>query len=117
MKPFFSQHGMISEAIENYQKIDSLEKVIDLWAFQVANIQRVMTGREALPLDSMRLARVESEVDPAQLADYETSDSLLRAQVELIDAAREAQPEPEKIEALKDIPFKDRLAEVEFVMD
>ena len=39
-------------AIENYRKVDSLEKVIDLWAFQVANIQRVVTGREALPLDA-----------------------------------------------------------------
>ena len=33
-------------AIENYRRIDSLEKVIDLWAFQVTNIQRVLTGRE-----------------------------------------------------------------------
>ena len=55
-------------AIENYRKVDSLEKVIDLWAFQVATIQRVMTGREALPLDSMRLTRVETEVDADQLA-------------------------------------------------
>lgn len=93
-------------AIENYRKIDSLERVIDLWAFQVANIQRVMTGREALPLDSMRLARVEAEVDPDQLEAYETSDSLLRVQVEQIDAQQQARPEPERIEALRDVPFK-----------
>ena len=93
-------------AMENYRKIDSLERVIDLWAFQVANIQRVMTGREALPLDSMRLARVEPEADPAQLAAYEASDSLLRAQVEQIDAQQQVRPEPERIEALRDVPFK-----------
>jgi len=93
-------------AIENYRKIDSLERVIDLWAFQVANIQRVMTGREALPLDSMRLARVETTVDPDQLESFETSDSLLRAQVEQIDAQQQARPESERIEALRDVPFK-----------
>ena len=43
-------------ALENFQKVDSLEKVIGLWAFQVANIQRIATGREPLPLDSLRLA-------------------------------------------------------------
>ena len=93
-------------AIENYRKIDSLEKVIDLWAFQVANIQRVVTGREALPLDSMRLAHVEPEVDPEALARFEESDSLLRAQVERIDAEQRARPAPERIEALRDVPFK-----------
>lgn len=93
-------------ALENYRKIDSLERVIDLWAFQVANIQRVMTGREALPLDSMRLARVETEVDAARLESYRTSDSLLRAQVEQLDAQQQARPEPERIEALRDVPFK-----------
>ena len=93
-------------AIENYKKIDSLEKIIDLWAFQVANIQRVVTGREALPIDSMRLARIDTEIDAEQLARYEDSDSLLRAQVEQIDAEQLARPAPERIEALKDIPFK-----------
>jgi murein DD-endopeptidase MepM/ murein hydrolase activator NlpD len=93
-------------ALENYHKIDSLERVIDLWAFQVANIQRVVTGREALPIDSMRLARVETEVDAGQLAHFETSDSLLRAQVEQIDAEQLTRPAPERIEALKNVPFK-----------
>jgi len=93
-------------AIENYQKVDSLEKVIELWAFQVTNIQRILTGREALPLDSLRLATVETETDPAALEAMERSDSLLRAQVELIDAAQEARPTPERIEALKDVAFK-----------
>ena len=93
-------------ALDNYRKIDSLEKIIDLWAFQVTNIQRVLTGREALPLDSLRLATVDTERDPEERRVLEHSDSLLRAQVELIDAAREAQPEPERIEALKKIPFK-----------
>ena len=92
-------------AIENYQKIDSLEKVIDLWAFQVANIQRVVTGREALPLDSMRLAKVETATDPEELAAYQASDSLLRAQVEQLDAQQQVRP-AERIEALSGLNFK-----------
>ena len=93
-------------AIENYRKIDSLERVIDLWAFQVTNIQRVITGREALPLDSMRLAKVNTEISPLEKESFEQSDSLLRAQVDRIDAALEARPAVERIEALKDVPFK-----------
>ena len=92
-------------AIENYRKIDSLEKVIDLWAFQVANIQRVVTGREALPLDSMRLAKVETATDPEELAAYQASDSLLRAQVEQLDAQQQVRP-AERIEALSGLTFK-----------
>lgn len=92
-------------AIENYRKIDSLEKEVMLWAFQVANIQRVVTGRETLPLDSMNFSLPERTVDPEQQAAYEQSDSLLRAQVEQIDAAQLARP-AERIEALQGISFK-----------
>lgn len=92
-------------AIENYRKIDSLEKEVMLWAFQVANIQRVVTGREALPLDSMNFAVSDITVDPERQAAYEQSDSLLRAQVEQLDAARLVRP-VERNEALQGLPFK-----------
>lgn len=92
-------------AIENYQKIDSLEKVIDRWAFQVANIQRIATGREPLPIDSMRLTRTESGPEEETLAAFETSDSLLRAQVEQLDAERQASPAATPLEALRDLKF------------
>ena len=92
-------------AIENYQKIDSLEKVIDLWAFQVANIQRIATGREPLPIDSMRLAQAGAEPDAEELAAWETSDSLLRAQVEMIDAGQLAAPATPLVEALQGLKF------------
>jgi len=93
-------------ALENYQKIDSLEKVIDLWAFQVANIQRVVTGREVLTLDSMRLAKAETATGEQELAGFRASDSLLRAQVEQLDAEMQSRPAPGKIEALAGISFK-----------
>ena len=92
-------------ALENYRKIDSLEKVINLWAFQVANIQRVATGREPLPIDSVWLAREETEIDADRQAAFETSDSLLRAQVEQLDAERTAAPAPGRIEALDGLKF------------
>ena len=93
-------------AIENYQKIDSLEKVIDLWAFQVANIQRIATGREPLPIDSMRLAQTGAEPDEAERAAWAASDSLLRAQVEQIDATQLAAPAAQPLEALKGLKFQ-----------
>ena len=93
-------------AIENYRKIDSLEKVVNLWAFQVANIQRVATGREPLPIDSLQLASAAGEPDGAEMAAFEKSDSLLRAQVELIDAGQQANSEQERIDALKSVAFK-----------
>ncbi|MBR0224141.1 MAG: M23 family metallopeptidase [Bacteroidales bacterium] len=92
-------------ALENFQKVDSLEKVIGLWAFQVANIQRIATGREPLPLDSLRLESTDAGPDEAQRAAFETSDSLLRAQVEQLDAERINAPGPERIEALEKLKF------------
>lgn len=92
-------------AIENYRKVDSLEKVIELWAFQVANIQRVVTGRDALPLDSMRLSSIEASDAQQDMTAWHLSDSLLRAQVEQFDAEMQARPAPEKIEALAALKF------------
>ena len=93
-------------AIENYRKIDSLEKVVNLWAFQVANIQRVVTGRPALPLDSMQLTQVEPQDDSALQAAFQESDSLLRAQVQQLQAQVQANPAAGKIAALGGLSFK-----------
>ena len=92
-------------AIENFKLIDSLERVIDLWAFQVANIQRVATGREALPLDSLRLAHTEETPDEALLARYRQGDSLLRQQVEQLDSLQNERAATGRIEALEGIRF------------
>ncbi len=93
-------------AAENYRKIDSLEKVIDLWAFQVANIQRVATGREPLPLDSMLFTRVEEAVDEETLGAFETCDSLLRVRMEGIEEEMRNRADSQgKIAALQDVKF------------
>jgi len=68
-------------ALANAVKIDSLEKVIDGWNFQLANIQRIVTGREPLAPDSVSLASDSISLDKKTLAAYAKSDSLLREQV------------------------------------
>lgn len=68
-------------ALANAVKIDSLEKVIDQWNFQLANIQRIVTGREPLSLDSVRMAASSLSVGPEKMAEYAKGDSLLREQV------------------------------------
>jgi len=69
-------------AVENLRRIDSLENIINLWSLQVANIQRVVTGRDVIPLDSMSVSRKSSDsLDAETLAIYAKNDSLLREQV------------------------------------
>lgn len=68
-------------ALANAAKIDSLEQVIDGWVFQLANIQRVVTGKEPLALDSVFVASDTTSLEPEIKAAYALSDSLLREQV------------------------------------
>ncbi len=75
------------KAIENVVKIDSLERVIDMWAFQVGNIRRIAGGRDPLPPDSMAVARQEVTATGSPEL-YFSSDSILRAEV----AQRERSP-------------------------
>ena len=68
--------------IENRLKIDSLERQISLWAFQVGNIQRVMSGREPIDLDSIATAGgTAADYDMYALM-YARQDSLLRGIVD-----------------------------------
>ncbi len=69
-------------ALENRLLIDSLQKQISLWAFQVGNIQRVMSGREPIDMDSIETLRNdEGEVD-LYATMYAHQDSVLRGLVE-----------------------------------
>ncbi|MFA6713015.1 MAG: M23 family metallopeptidase, partial [Bacteroidales bacterium] len=71
-------------AIENRMKIDSLEKQIQLWSFQMANIQRVVTGREPLQVDSITVKKDKSNADvESKYKDiYAKNDSLLRNEIQ-----------------------------------
>lgn len=66
-------------SIETMMKVDSLERIVKMWEFQVSNIQRVVTGRKPLEIDSARVAASEDAVAGETLHSLE--DSLLREQV------------------------------------
>lgn len=68
-------------AIDNMAKVDSLENVIDQWAFQVANIQRIVSGKEPLALDTAAVSGTLREMDENSRARFAASDSLLREEI------------------------------------
>ena len=65
---------------DNQRKIDSLENEVSLWAFQVNNIQRIVTGREPIDLDSLRVMQKDSTSSLYRQL-YAQKDSLLRNEV------------------------------------
>lgn len=68
-------------ALQNRLKIDSLERQIQLWAFQVGNIQRVLSGREPIDMDSIATSTDNIDYD-VYAAMYAQQDSILRGIVE-----------------------------------
>lgn len=95
------------EAIHNAYKIDSLERVILLWNLQLTNIQRVITGKEPIMLDS---AKSESN-NPYGKESYGNSfakdDSLLREEImkqERFNLTSSANNNIEQIEGLLFFP-------------
>lgn len=69
-------------ALENRFLIDSLQKQISLWAFQVGNIQRVMSGREPIDMDSIETLRNDGGETDLYATMYAHQDSVLRGLVE-----------------------------------
>jgi murein DD-endopeptidase MepM/ murein hydrolase activator NlpD len=68
-------------AVENAIKLDSLERTVEMWAFQVANIQRIVTGKKPLTPDSLGLIKEVPLIDESLSDLYFRSDSLLRDEV------------------------------------
>ena len=92
-------------AVENALKIDSLEKVIDLWAFQMENIQRVATGRAPLTIDSIASKKGVAELSDEQKACFAQGDSLLREKVKLEEMSeRKSKTGPVQIDGLHFYP-------------
>lgn len=67
-------------AIENRLKIDSLERVIDMWAFQLANIQRVTAGKDPVDLE-LAVEAQQEQGGQGLSAGVSADDSLLREQI------------------------------------
>ena len=64
----------------NQRRIDSLESEVSLWAFQVNNIQRIVTGREPIDMDSLRVMQKDSTSSLYRQL-YAQKDSVLRNEV------------------------------------
>jgi len=72
-----------NQAFQNAAKLDSLEEVTALWSIQLTNIQRIVSGRKPLDIDSLYTAVDGEKVDlsEAALSLMAHDDSLLRAEV------------------------------------
>ena len=69
-------------AMDNLVKIDSLERVINMWSFQMSNIQRVLNGLEPTdPEARQEKSAEEFAFDDSRRQLYTAGDSLLRAEV------------------------------------
>lgn len=64
----------------NQRRIDSLENEVSLWAFQVNNIQRIVTGREPIDMDSLRVMQKDTTSSLYRQL-YAQKDSILRNEV------------------------------------
>ena len=90
-------------ALQNRLLVDSLQKQISLWAFQVGNIQRVMSGREPIDLDSVASVQSRSGESGMYAVMYAHQDSVLRGIVEreIAQDVSVADQMPTQIEGLK----------------
>ena len=68
-------------AMENLIKIDSLENVIGMWSYQMTNVQRIVSGKAPIPIDSLAVAQGNAASDESIRGLYAENDSLLREEV------------------------------------
>lgn len=69
------------DIIENAIRLDSLQREITLWRLQLTNIQRVVTGKEPISIDSVLSMAQYNDTYSANPQELAKSDSLLRKQV------------------------------------
>lgn len=67
-------------AIANIQKLDSLERELNTWSYQLNNIQRVLAGKTPLNIDSL-LQQRDSMIAIPKHVSPSSADSTLRSQV------------------------------------
>lgn len=68
-------------ALDNMNKVDSLESVIEMWALQVTNIQRIVNGQEPVTPDSDEASDALGRDEAGSRASYAATDSLLREEI------------------------------------
>lgn len=94
-------------AMANAAKIDSLERVIDTWALQMSNIQRIATGLEPLTIDSTASVRQSTQSSDKEMEIMAKSDSIIRDEVrqsELFNISAEKKNKASQIESLHFYP-------------
>ncbi len=68
--------------VQNTLKIDSLQNEINLWRLQLTNIQRIVTGKEPIRVDSLlSVSQYKDSLITAKNTDFSKDDSLLRSTV------------------------------------
>ena len=76
-------------ALDNMAKVDSLERVMDMWSAQISNIQRIVGGQTPADPATASPAGGANVADTTGTDDYAVKDSLLREAVRGLDQALE----------------------------
>ena len=92
------------DLIQNTIKLDSLQNEVNMWRLQLTNIQRVVTGKEPLKIDS--ILSLSQYSDPALTVSslYSKDDSLLRNTV-LKEEQFNLSAQTHKIEQIEGLHF------------
>ena len=101
--PGYPSNETRRKAMENLIKIDSLENVIGMWSYQMTNIQRIVSGKSPIPIDS--LAVTPSSSDESIRGLYAENDSLLREEVRRQEQFNISLPENSTISQIEGLHF------------
>ncbi len=92
------------ELVQNAIRIDSLQREVDVWRLQLANIQRIAVGEKPLHLDSMLNLHTGADTVVKVDGDFAKDDSLLRATV-LREEQFDLSYKQQKIEQIEGLHF------------
>ncbi|MEG0518032.1 MAG: M23 family metallopeptidase [Bacteroidales bacterium] len=90
--------------IQNTLKLDSLQNKVNIWRLQLANIQRIATGKEPLHIDSILNLSGNKDSLFAQNGSFAKDDSLLRLTV-LKEEQFNLSANKQKIEQIEGLHF------------
>lgn len=101
--PGYPSNETRRKAMENLIKIDSLENVIGMWSYQMTNVQRIVSGKSPIPIDS--LAVTPSSGDENIRGLYAENDSLLREEVRRQEQFNISLPDNSTISQIEGLHF------------
>ena len=101
--PGYPSNETRRKAMENLIKIDSLENVIGMWSYQMTNIQRIVSGKSPIPIDSLAVTPSSSDENIRGL--YAENDSLLREEVRRQEQFNISLPENSTISQIEGLHF------------